>query len=84
MYFLIENDDLLEKYSTLWDKVSAAIKKEFDSEPVYNKTRRNFSLVTRCKIRSLLVAKIHLLLITLLISIATYYVKSLLTRANFS
>ena len=37
MYFLIEDDDLLEKYNTIWDKVSADIKKEFDSEPVYNK-----------------------------------------------
>ena len=37
MYFLIEDDDLLEKYNTIWDKVSAGIKKEFDSEPVYNK-----------------------------------------------
>ena len=37
MYFLIEVDDLLEKYSTNWNKVSADIKKEFDSEPVYNK-----------------------------------------------
>ena len=37
MYFLIENDDLLEKYNTTWDKVSADIKKEFDGEPVYNK-----------------------------------------------
>ena len=37
MYFLIEDDDLLEKYNTIWDKVSAYIKKEFDSEPVYNK-----------------------------------------------
>ena len=36
MYFLIEDDDLLEKYNTIWDKVSADIK-EFDSEPVYNK-----------------------------------------------
>ena len=36
MYFLIEDDDLLEKYNTIWDKVSADIKKEFDSEPVYN------------------------------------------------
>ena len=45
---------------------------------------RKKSLVTCCKIRSLLVAKIHLLLIALLILIATYYVKSLLTRANFS
>ena len=42
------------------------------------------SLVTRCKIRSLLVSKIHLLFIGQLISITTYYVKSLLTRANFS
>ena len=37
MYFLIEDDDLLEKYNTIWDKVSADMKKEFDSEPVYNK-----------------------------------------------
>ena len=27
MYFLIEDDDLLEKYSTIWDKVSTDIKK---------------------------------------------------------
>ena len=26
MYFLIKNDDLLEKYNTIWDKVSAGIK----------------------------------------------------------
>ena len=37
MYFLIENGDLLEKYNTIWDKVSADIKNTFDSEPVYNK-----------------------------------------------
>ena len=37
MHFLIEDDDLLEKYNNIWDKVSADIKKEFDSEPVYNK-----------------------------------------------
>ena len=28
MYFLIEDDYLLEKYNTVWDKVSANIKKE--------------------------------------------------------
>ena len=38
MYFLIEDDDLLEKYNTIWGKVSADIKKEFDSKPVYNKS----------------------------------------------
>ena len=37
MYFFIEDDDLLEKYNTIWDKVSTDMKKEFDREPVYNK-----------------------------------------------
>ena len=37
MYFLIEDDSLLEKYNTIWDKVNSDIKKESDSEPVYNK-----------------------------------------------
>ena len=37
MYFLIEDDDLLEKYNAIWDKVGTDIKKEFDSKPVYNK-----------------------------------------------
>ena len=27
MYFLIEDDNLLEKYNTIWDEVSADIKK---------------------------------------------------------
>ena len=45
MYFLIENDDLLEKYNTVWDKVGADIKKEFDSEPAYKK----FFLKTKIK-----------------------------------
>ena len=37
MCFLIKDNDLLEKYNTIWYKVSADIKKEFDKEPVYNK-----------------------------------------------
>ena len=37
MYFLIENDDLLEKYNIIWDKVSANIKIQFNSESVFNK-----------------------------------------------
>ena len=28
MYFLIEDDDLLEKYNTIWDTVSIDIKKK--------------------------------------------------------
>ena len=27
MYFLVEDDDLLEKHNTIWDEVSADIKK---------------------------------------------------------
>ena len=34
--FLIEDDDLFDKYNTTSDKVSADIKKEFNSKPVYN------------------------------------------------
>ena len=36
-YFLIEDYYLLEKYNTIWDKVSTDIKKEFDSTSVCNK-----------------------------------------------
>ena len=36
--FLIEGDDLLEKYNTIQDKVITDIRKEFDSEPAYNKS----------------------------------------------
>ena len=34
--FLIKDDDLLEKYNEIWEKVKISIKKEFDSEPIYN------------------------------------------------
>ena len=37
MHILIEDDDLLEKCNTIWEKFSADIKKEFDSELAYNK-----------------------------------------------
>ena len=37
MCFLIEDDVLLERHNIIWDKISADINKEFDSEPVYNK-----------------------------------------------
>ena len=37
MHFLIEDDELLEKYNTIWEKASADIKKGFDSAPIYNK-----------------------------------------------
>ena len=37
MYFWIEDDDLLEKDNTIWNKVKADIKKEIDSELIYYK-----------------------------------------------
>ena len=36
MYCLFEDGDLTEKDNNIWDKVSADIKKKFDSNPVYN------------------------------------------------
>ena len=40
MHFFVEDDDLLKKYNTIWNKFNADIEKEFNSEPVYNK--KNF------------------------------------------
>ena len=38
VYFFLEDDNLLQKYNTISDKVSVdKEKKEFDSESVYNK-----------------------------------------------
>ena len=34
---IVFDSGLLEKYNSIWDKVSADIKNEFDSYPVYNK-----------------------------------------------
>ena len=36
MYFLIEDNELLEKLNNIWDKVSNSVKKEFHSEPLCN------------------------------------------------
>ena len=35
--FHIRSDELLKKYKYIWNKVSNTIKKEHDSEPIYNK-----------------------------------------------
>ena len=37
IFFLIKDNELLKKYNEIWKKVSNAIKKEFDSNPVYIK-----------------------------------------------
>ena len=67
MYYLIDSD-LLEKNNTIWDNVSADIKKEFDREPIYNKK----FLKTKLKSRGDEVTKVNLL--TLLIGMNdTFY-----------
>ena len=48
MYFLIKDDDLLKKYNTIWDNVSAGIKKENYSKPVYNKKNLKIKIKSHC------------------------------------
>ena len=38
----------MEKYNTIWDKVSGDIKKEFDSEPTYNKNFLKIKIKSYC------------------------------------
>ena len=47
MYFLIEDDDLLQKHNTIWDNVRADLEKELDN--VYNKNNNNNLLKTKIK-----------------------------------
>ena len=37
MSFLIKDDELIEKYNEILEKVTNGLKRELDSEPVYNK-----------------------------------------------
>ena len=37
MSLFIKDDDLLEKYNEIWEKVKNNMKNEFHSEPIYNK-----------------------------------------------
>ena len=36
IYILIKDDKLIKKYNKNWKKVKNNLKKEFDSEPIYN------------------------------------------------
>ena len=45
--FLIKDDELLEKYNEIWGKVKSSIKKEFDSEPVYNEKSTQMSTIVK-------------------------------------
>ena len=41
MSFLIKDDELLEKYNEIWEKVKYSLKGEFDNKPVFNKKYLN-------------------------------------------
>ena len=53
MSFLIKDDELLEKHHRIWNKVSNSIKKQFDSETVYNEKLKT-------KIQSMKVKSAHI------------------------
>ena len=36
MSFLTDNNEFLERYTEIWEKISDLINKKFDSDPVYN------------------------------------------------
>ena len=36
MSFLTDNNEFLERYTKIWEKISDSIDKKFDSDPVYN------------------------------------------------
>ena len=49
MFFWIKDNDLLETYNTIWDKVSVDIKREFDSKPLYSKEylkKKNLAVIS--------------------------------------
>ena len=50
MYFFIEDDELLEKYNHIWNKITDSINKELDCEPIYNKELLQNKMVTRLQI----------------------------------
>ena len=41
MPFSIKDDELLEKYNKIWEKVKNKIKKEFETKPVYNEQKQS-------------------------------------------
>ena len=47
MYFLIKDDELLEKHNQIWEKVKNTIKEKFDSKPVYNEKNLKTKILQR-------------------------------------
>ena len=36
MYFFTDNNEFLERYTAIWEKISDLVNKKFDSDPIYN------------------------------------------------
>ena len=36
MYFFTDNNELLKRYTAIWEKISDLVNKKFDSDPIYN------------------------------------------------
>ena len=36
MSFFTDNNEFLERYTAIWEKISDLVKKKFDSDPIYN------------------------------------------------
>ena len=36
MYFFTNNNEFLERYTAIWEKISDLINQKFDSDPIYN------------------------------------------------
>ena len=36
MYFFTTNNEFLERYTAIWEKISDLVNKKFDSDPIYN------------------------------------------------
>ena len=44
MSFITDNNELLERYTTIWEKISDLVNKKFDSDPVYNNKYINIKI----------------------------------------
>ena len=58
MNILVNDKEYQKKYSEIWNKVKSLIKKEFNSEPVYNdkyiKTKKKFTMIEYIQISSII------------------------------
>ena len=42
--FLLDNNEFLERYTAIWEKISNLVNKKFDSDPIYNNKYINIKI----------------------------------------